>query len=231
MKVIGAGFPRTGTSSMQAALKTLGYPCYHMKEVPRERGHLDAWHEFMTGQAPMDWHALFRKFEATVDTPGCLYYKELMEAFPNAKVVLTVRDPDRWYRSFTTLYRTLNRFRPVARVIPKLGKFLRLADVMFAKMFGGSLDRDNCIRVFTEHNEAVQRYVPPERLLVFQVTEGWEPLCQFLGCAVPEGVSFPHLNEGDLTLKAGFQRVFVGPWAQGIALTAIGLALLAWWLF
>jgi hypothetical protein len=230
MKVIGAGFPRTGTMSMQAALKILGFPCYHMKEVPRERGHLDAWHKFITGQASMDWHALFRKFEATVDTPGCLYYKELMEAFPDAKVVLAVRDPDRWYESFTTLYRTLNSFRPAARVIPKLGKFVRFADVMLAQRFGDSLDRENCIRVFTEHNEAVQRNVPPERLLVFRVTEGWEPLCQFLGCAVPEGVPFPHLNEGDQTLKATARQIFVGPWARGIAITAVGVAVLAWWL-
>jgi hypothetical protein len=216
--------------TMQAALKTLGYPCYHMKEVPRERGHLDAWHQFMTGQAPMDWHALFRKFEATVDTPGCLYYKELMEAFPDAKVVLTVRDSDRWYESFTKLYRTLNSFRPAARVIPKLGKFVRFADMMLAQMFGDTLDRTNCIRVFTEHNAAVQRYVPPERLLVFRVTEGWEPLCQFLGCAVPKGIPFPHLNEGDLTIRATMRQVFVGPWAQRIALTAVGLGVLAWWL-
>ena len=116
MRVIGAGLPRTGTMTMQAALKTLGYPCYHMKEVPRERGHLDAWYQFVTGQAPMDWHTLFRNFEATVDTPGCLYYQELMEAFPDAKVVLTVREPDRWYASLMTLYRTFNTFRPVARV-------------------------------------------------------------------------------------------------------------------
>ena len=71
MKVIGAGFMRTGTMTMQAALERLGYPCYHM-EVPREPGHLDAWYQSVTGQAPMDWHTLFRKFEATVDTPGCL---------------------------------------------------------------------------------------------------------------------------------------------------------------
>ena len=78
----------------------------------------------------------------------------------------------------------------MARVIPKLGKFVRFGDVLLAKMLGGSLDRDNCIRVLPEHNEAVQRFVPPEPPLVFRVTEGWERLCQFLGCAVPEGIPF-----------------------------------------
>ena len=221
---------RTGTMTMQAALERLGYHCYHMKEVPREPGHLNAWYQFVTGQAPMDWHTLFRKFEATVDTPGCLYYKELLQAFPDAKVVLTVREPDRWYASFVTLYTTVNRFRPIARVIPKLGKFVRFADVLLAQMFGGALDRDHCMRVFTAHNDAVQRFVPPDRLLVFRVTEGWEPLCQFLGCAVPEGIPFPHLNEGDQTLKATIRQIFVGPWARRIVLTAVGFAVLAWWL-
>jgi hypothetical protein len=230
MKVIGAGISRTGTMTMQAALETLGYHCYHMKEVPREPGHLDAWYKFVTGQAPMDWHTLLRTFEATVDTPACWYYKELMQAFPDAKVILTVREPDRWYESFVTLRTTVNRFRPLSRLIPKMAKMVRFADVMQEKMFGGSLDRAHCIRVFNEHNEAVQRVVPKDRLLVFPVAEGWEPLCQFLGCPVPEGIAFPHLNEGDQTLKDVVRQLFIGPWVRRIALAAIGLAFLAWWL-
>ena len=126
MKVIGAGISRTGTMTMQAALQTLGYHCYHMKEVLKEPGHLDAWHQFVTGQAPMDWHTLFRKFEATTDTPACWYYQDLMEAFPDAKVILTVREPERWYESFVTLRTTVNRFRPVSRLIPKMAKSVPL---------------------------------------------------------------------------------------------------------
>lgn len=230
MKVIGAGIGRTGTLTMQAALETLGYHCYHMHEVPREPGHLDAWYKFVTGQAPMDWHTLFRKFEATVDAPACFYYEELLHAFPDAKVILTVRELDRWYESFVTLRTTVNRFRPVSRLIPKMAKMLRFVDAMLDKNFEGSLDRASCIRVFNEHNEAVQRVVPPDRLLVFRVTEGWEPLCKFLGCEVPEGVPFPHLNEGDQTLKSVIRQLFVGPWVRRLALMAIGLAFVAWWL-
>src|SRR5262249_4216448 len=128
MKIIGAGLMRTGTMTMQVALERLGYHCYHMREVPQEPGHLNAWHKLVTGQAPIDWHTLFHKFDATVDTPACLYYKELLEAFPDAKVVLTVRDPDRWYESLTTLHRSHNSARLVAWGIPKLGKFMRLVD-------------------------------------------------------------------------------------------------------
>jgi Sulfotransferase domain len=230
MKVIGAGISRTGTMTMQAALETLGYHCYHMKEVPREPGHLDAWYQFVSGQAPMDWHALFRTFEATVDTPACWYYQDLMETFPEAKVILTVREPERWYESFVRLRTTVNRFHPVSRLIPKMAKMYRLIDALQDKVFGGSLERPNCIRVFNEHNDAVQRIVPKDRLLVFRVADGWEPLCQFLGCAVPEGTPFPHLNEGDQTLKDVVRQLFIGPWVRRIALTAIGLAVLAWWL-
>jgi hypothetical protein len=230
MKVIGAGLMRTGTMSMQAALQTLGYPCYHMQEVPRERGHLDAWLKFVTAQAAMDWHGLFRRFEATVDMPGCLYYKELMQAFPDAKVVLTVREPGRWYASFVTLYRFVDCVRRLRRVVPRLGKMVRLADALLDRTFAGSLDRANCIRVFNEHNEAVRRSVPPDRLLVFRVTEGWGPLCAFLGHDVPEGAPFPHLNEGDRALAALARRVFIAPWVLRGLPAAAGLGLLAWWL-
>lgn len=230
MKVIGAGISRTGTMTMQAALETLGYHCYHMKEVPREPGHLDAWYQFVTEQAPMDWHTLFRKFEATVDTPACWYYQDLMEAFPEAKVILTVREPERWYASFVTLRTTVNHFRPVSRLIPKMAKMVRLADALFDKIFGGSLERANYIRVFNAHNEAVQRIVPKDRLLLFRIADGWGPLCTFLGCAVPEGIPFPHLNEGDQTLKDVVRQLFIGPWVRRLAFAAIGLAFLAWWL-
>jgi hypothetical protein len=230
MKVIEAGFMRTGTMSMRAALQTLGYPCYHMTAVPRERGHLDAWLEFVSGRAPMDWEALFRRFEAAVDMPACLYYQELMQEFPDAKVVLTVRDPDRWYASYLTLHDFVNRLRPLGAAIPKLGKMVRFTDVLREKTFGGALDCARCIRVFKEHNEAVRRSVPPDCLLVFRVTEGWGPLCEFLGHEIPEGLYFPHLNEGDRTLVSVVRRTFVGPWVLRGLVAATGVAFLAWWL-
>lgn len=230
MQVIGAGFMRTGTLSTKAALEILGYPCYHMKEILKNKGHIDVWHKLMADQVPIDWNVLFHEFEATVDTPICIYYKELMQTFPDAKVLLTLREQDRWYASLVTLHTTIDKLRPIARVIPKLGKMVRFVDIMFDKIFGGSLQRENCIRVFNEHNAEVQKFVPPERLLVFRVTDGWEPLCEFLGCDVPEATPFPHLNEGEQTIKSLILKYFVGPWVKLIALTAIGLAILIWWL-
>ena len=232
MQVIGAGLPRTGTLSMQAALNQLGYPCYHMQNVPREPGHLQAWDDVVTGRSPMDWRRLFERYEATVDAPGCFFYDDLIRTYPEAKVVLTVRDPERWYASLTTLMRTMDRLRPLRFVIPKLRRFLCFIDHLTAKFFEGARDRDTLIRLSKEHNAAVQQAVPAERLLVFQVKDGWGPLCAFLGCEVPD-TPFPHLNEGDATLKAGFRELFLAGPLRVLVLAAgvLGLGCVAWLLF
>ncbi len=232
MKVIGAGFGRTGTMSMQAALEILGYRCYHMKEVPEHAGHLQAWHELVAERAPMDWERLFRDFEATVDFPACIYYRELMQEFPEAKVVLNVREPDRWFDSFLTLQRTTDKFR-IFRFIPKARRFLNFVDLLVTKVFGDPRDRARCIEVFERHNREVQEHVPPDRLLVFRVQDGWEPLCKFLDREVPQGIAFPHLNEGKETLERLTRERLFGPWirAARIAAAAGAFALLAWWLF
>jgi hypothetical protein len=231
MQVIGAGFGRTGTMSMQAALELLGYRCYHMKEITEHPGHLKAWHDFVSGAAPMDWKTLFERYEATVDFPACIYYRELLREFPNAKVVLTVRDPERWFQSFLTLQQTTDRFR-VFRFVPRARRFLNFVDLLLGKVFDRPRDRDHCIQVFNRHNQEVQEQVPADRLLVFRVQEGWAPLCQFLGCEVPEGIPFPHLNEGKETLNALARERLFGPWLRKapFAVGAGALVVLLWWL-
>jgi hypothetical protein len=232
MQVIGAGFGRTGTMSMQAALEILGYRCYHMKEVTEHAGHLQAWHQFVAGSAGMDWRALFKDFQATVDFPACTYYRELLQEFPDAKVVLNVRDPDRWFDSFLTLQETTDRFR-VFRFIPRARRFLNFVDLLLPKVFVDPRDRARCIQVFEQHNREVQQHVPADRLLVFSVQDGWEPLCTFLGHAVPPEIPFPHLNEGKETLeRLAHERLF-GRWIRGAKIAAAvgALAMLLWWLF
>ena len=229
MKLIGAGFMRTGTLSTQAALQTLGYPCYHMKEVPQAKGHLDSWLGLVADHAPMYWKTLFQNYEATVDMPACIYYEQLMQEFPDAKVLLNVRDPDKWYDSFAALKGTMVQLRPISRFIPKLGKFVRFGDALLGSVFSGDASKENCIRVFNAHNEVVQQTVPKGRLLVFRVQYGWEPLCEFLGCEVPNE-PFPHLNEGTATIKELARRVLIGPWARRVAFAAagVGAAILCW---
>lgn len=231
MQVIGAGFGRTGTMSMQAALEILGYRCYHMKEVTEHPGHLQAWHELAAGRAPMDWQSLFKDFQATVDFPACIYYRELLQAFPDAKVVLTVRDPERWFDSFLTLQQTTDRFR-VFRFIPRARRFLAFVDVLLPMVFTDPRDRARCLEVFERHNREVQEHVPKDRLLVFRVQEGWQPLCDFLGHEPPAGIPFPHLNEGKETLEALARERLFGPWFRTgrIALALAALVALLWWL-
>jgi hypothetical protein len=231
MQVIGAGFGRTGTMSMQAALELLGYRCYHMKEVTEHEGHLDAWHSLVDERSPMNWRWLFRDFQATVDFPACAYYRELMAEFPDAKVVLTVRDSDRWFDSFETLQNTTDSFR-IFRFIPRARRFLAFVDTLLPKVFGDPRDRVRSIEVFERHNLEVQNYVPAERLLVFRVQDRWEPLCKFLGREVPAGVPFPHLNEGKDTLKQLARERLFGNWIRigKVALAAGLLLALTWWL-
>lgn len=229
MQVIGAGFGRTGTMSLQAALEMLGYHCYHMKEITKDPSHLPAWHAFVSGAAPMDWKALFKDYEATVDFPASVYYRDLLHEFPDAKVVLTVRDPERWFQSFLTLQQTTDRFR-VFRFVPRVRRFLNFVDLLLGRIFDCPRDHDNCINVFNRHNQEVQEHVPADRLLVFQVQEGWGPLCKFLDREMPAGIPFPHLNEGKAALEKLAREHLYGPWLRkaSFLLAAGALVALAW---
>jgi sulfotransferase family protein len=206
MKLIGAGFGRTGTSSLQAALQDLGLnPCYHMREVMQRPEHLALWTEAAEGR-PVDWKRLFQGYEATVDWPAAAFYKELMEAFPDAKVLLSVRDPEKWYESArNTIYGVMQSFpmSVLRRVVPPLRRMRRMIDgIIWDGTFQGRFeDKQYAIDVFNRHNEEVKKYVPADRLLVYDVKQGWEPLCRFLGVEVPRDKPFPRLND-----TADFQK-------------------------
>lgn len=212
LDVIGAGFGRTGTLSLKLALEQLGFnPCYHMSEVAAPRpgyndGHLNAWHDFaVTGKA-MDWRWLLKGYRACVDFPTCIYYRELMEVFPRARVVLTTRDPDRWFKSWATLWSAVDVVNDSARVIHAQKFFPFVEALLRKKRFGGEIERQSSIAAFNAHIEQVKSAVPAERLLVFNVEQGWRPLCKFLAVGIPDG-PFPHANEGDGMLdklKLGF---------------------------
>ncbi len=207
MELIGAGFPRTGTLSTQAALIRLGLPCYHMVEVVRHEAHTDAWHAFLVRGQPMDWPRLFADYEATVDAPAAFFYREIMAAFPDAKVLLNLRDPEKWFDSFTMLMGVMAEFGAHRASIPRLDRWIAAGEAMMTRVFGEAPDRGAVIRVFEEHNRRVQEEVPADRLLVFRVQDGWEPLCAFLGREVPPE-PFPHLNEGPDTVRAGIREIF-----------------------
>ena len=227
VKVIGAGFGRTGTSSLKAALEELGFGrCYHMSECFKHTSHPRLWEDAVAGR-PVDWDGIFHGYQATVDWPGCSFYKELMEVYPDAQVLLSVRDPERWYRSmFETIYRVpqsliLSLLKPI---FPHLRALYRMINALvWGGTFGGRFeDRERAIAIFERHNEEVKKHVPSERLLVYDVAQGWEPLCHFLGVRVPNDKPFPHLNDA-----AQIQRVLRwGPWGVFVLLAGL-IALLS----
>ena len=206
MEVIGAGFGRTGTMSMKVALEELGFgPCYHMSEVFTHPEHIELWRAAAQGK-PVDWEQIFGGYRATVDWPACTFYNELMERNPDAKVILTVRDPQRWYDSaYNTIYRITGAasssliFYLASLVMPgaKRMKHARrmIDELIWERDFEGKFeDQEHAIETFERHNEEVKQRVPPERLLVYEVKEGWGPLCEFLGVEAPDR-PFPHLND------------------------------------
>ena len=190
LEVIGAGFGRTGTMSLKVALEELGFgPCYHMIEVFEHPEHVSLWEAAIRGE-PLDWEKIFGSYQAAVDWPTAAFYNELMKVYPHAKVLLTIRDPEKWYESTkNTLYPTefASEPSPIMRMAAKL---------LWEQTFDGNFeDRRYAIEVFKRHNEEVKKHVPPERLLVYEVKEGWKPLCEFLGVEIPEEKPFPHLND------------------------------------
>ena len=198
LKIIGAGFGRTGTTSLKAALEQLGFAkCHHMTEVllnpSQAHGFLDAWRG-----NPVDWDRLFDGYQATTAWPACTYYQQLIDHYPDAKVILSVRDPERWYASaYETIYPAHAVVPPwVGKLFPKLGVFRKMIleqvwDGTFESRFA---DKELAIGKFNAHNQQVIDSVPAEKLLVFEVKQGWEPLCQFLGVPAPD-TPFPHLND------------------------------------
>jgi hypothetical protein len=209
MRVIGAGFGRTGTTSLKAALEELGFgPSYTLSEVFRNPEHVRVW-EAASGPAggEVDWEGFLAGYGVAVDWPACSFYEELMEAFPEAPVILTVRDPEPWYESTRSTIHGLRRltrgpllvraaFALAGLFAPGVTGAVRLADhLVWEDTFDGRFeDQAHAIEVFEGHNDTVRRRVPPERLLVFDVREGWAPLCDFFGVVVPDE-SFPRLNE------------------------------------
>ena len=208
LKVIGAGFGRTGTLSVKVALEELGFgPCYHMSEVFSHPDDAKQW-EALTKGEPVDWGHLLAGYQAIVDWPGCAFYEDLMQTYPDALVLLTVRDPENWYASASsTIFEVSRRISGARRTFPlslvarilfrgqlRVGRMINA--LIWQETFGGNFeDKDHAIAIFNQHIENVKQRVPPDRLLVYNVKEGWEPLCAFLGVDVPRDTPFPHLND------------------------------------
>ncbi|MES2144027.1 MAG: sulfotransferase family protein [Pseudomonadota bacterium] len=206
LDVIGSGFGRTGTKSLKAALERLGYgKCHHMHEIVENPGQVAYWQRLAAGES-VDWNAVFAGYRSQVDWPGAHVWRELSIAFPDAKVVHTVRPEEKWWASFDkTIGKLMARYEGLP--LPPHIRDILVAwnDLVGQGTFGGVLDnKDNGLAAFRRRTEDVRAALPADRLLVFDVSEGWEPLCAFLGVKVPDA-AFPHHN-----LRADFWEVLGG---------------------
>jgi hypothetical protein len=190
LKVVGSGLGRTGTKSLQTALNMLGFgPCHHMVEVFQHPQSAPLWIEAGAGRA--DWDAIFSGYCSVVDYPGAAYWREIAAWSPNAKVLHTIRDPDKWFDSTqATIFapdgppaRAMNSDDPISA-------FFRSFSAPFRDHMH---DRAFMTEYFRRHTDEVKAAIPADRLLIYEISQGWAPLCAFLDVAVPEA-AFPSEN-------------------------------------
>ncbi|MEW9921252.1 sulfotransferase family protein [Marimonas sp. MJW-29] len=190
LDVIGAGFGRTGTDSLREALNILGLgPCHHMHEIRDNPEKAQPWHDYFCGGAPLDLDLLFEGYRSQVDWPGAHLWRESAERYPEAKIILSIRDPEDWWASYS---KTIKVFRETEMPpeAPHMRQIQEFVDVFLGDRFA---TKDRAIADFEEHIAAVKSAIPADRLLTYELGSGWEPLCAFLEVPVPEK-PYPHTN-------------------------------------
>jgi len=205
MKVIGAGLPRTGTLTQKMSLELLGLgPCYHMVNVLSDLDQAALWSRALHGESV--WDEVFADSQSTVDWPGGYFYEELADYYPEAKVLLSVRDPQRWAESMHETVWAVRKGDSLTRLLSDArgyvdadwAAFLGMIDELLWEGKGTFATSGETLQQMMDtakaHNDRVKSVIPPERLLTWDVTEGWEPLCEFLELPVPE-VELPHIND------------------------------------
>jgi len=212
MKLIGAGLPRTATLTQKVALDMLGVgPCYHMQQVLGDLERLDHWMRALDGD--VDWDVVFDGFNSVVDWPGSFFYRELHEAYPEAKILLSVRPGEAWVRSMRatilpflygdSLMYDLSSAR--ARVEPRWREFNETMHRMWtlSGLFpdGPGTDDATIARAMERYNAQVQDDI--DDVLVWSPEDGWEPLCELLEVPVPD-VPLPRVNDSQ-----GFETAMI----------------------
>lgn len=200
IEVIGAGYGRTGTASLKLALERLGFgPCHHMAEVLPNPERVAIWERIGKGKDGPDeplWDRAFEGYRSTVDWPACTHWRALMANYPRAKVVLSNRDPGKWFESVNATI-----LNPQGVEVMRASPMGEMLERNIWRLFSGRLaDREHMMACFERHNEEVVRGVPRDRLLVFDAKDGWEPLCAFLGADVPRE-PFPHVNTKEVMVE------------------------------
>ncbi|KAI8377843.1 uncharacterized protein BYT42DRAFT_571906 [Radiomyces spectabilis] len=200
LKIIGAGYGRTATCSLRTALEKLGYRTHHGRYLvlgPTE--HIDIWtRAYQDPNHEDEWEEIYKDWDAAIDWPSMTFYKELIQKYPDAKVILTVRSAESWYNSMCkTIFKDIFHVKKdeVPHHIWRVSELCRM--IMFD---GDEADLENpertkakFMKIFDDHVAEVKRIVPPERLLIMQLGEGWEKLCPFLRVDIPNE-PYPNSN-------------------------------------
>jgi hypothetical protein len=197
LQVIGSGFGRTGTMSTKLALEQLGFgPCHHMIEVIQNPAQPAHWKAIGAGEK-VDWREVFKGYNSQVDWPGAAVWRVTSLAFPDAKVLHNERPEDEWWNSFSV---TISKFfdrAPKMTLPPHIADIFNTMSGWFLKdTFADHTDRTTAIAAYRRNNERVRDTIPAERLLVFNVAEGWGPLCRFLEKPEP-ATPFPRSHPRD----------------------------------
>jgi len=194
LKVIGTGFGRTGTNSLKLALEQLGFgPCHHMYEIRDHREQLPFWQAAAAGDLP-DWDEVFVNYNACIDWPSARFWREITSYYPDAKVLHSIRPEESWLNSFYKTIYPVMRDHKDREPGPSRDRVEMAHEIVLEQVFDGRAeDRDYALNVYRAHNQAVVSTISPDRLLVYDVSQGWEPLCSFLGVPVSD-TPLPHVN-------------------------------------
>lgn len=194
LKLIGSGYGRTGTMTMKDALGVLGYgPTHHMVEFLEHPELLAKWKTVFAG-GDVDWEDVFAGYGSQVDWPGASVWQQTLAAFPDAKVIHTERPEEDWWKSFNgTIGKFFDRMDGLPIPPHMVEIFSTMKNGFLTKTFTDFRDKSSAIAAFRANNAKVRELVPADRLLVFDVAEGWAPLCAFLEVSVPD-TPFPHHN-------------------------------------
>ncbi|EQL01441.1 hypothetical protein OCS_02843 [Ophiocordyceps sinensis CO18] len=242
MEILVLGMPRTGSISIRHALRELGYTCFHGAILEESPEKFAFWEEAIRakyygegqpfGRRELD--KLLGGFNVAINYPGTMFAEEMIRAYPNAKVILTTRDVDKWQESLkrsvdaSITWRSFDWIAPFDPIWGPWWRFHKL-EHRIRPLIAPRGER----RAFLDHYETMKKLVPKERLLEYRVGEGWERLCEFLGKDVPVG-PFPHVNKTGQFLDGRRMRWWHAFWCMIARLSpAVGMALAgmatAWW--
>lgn len=195
LQIIGAGLGRTGTHSLAIALEKLGFgPCYHLLEIDKNAGHLQLWNEALKGK-PINWSSLFQAYNSVVEWPAVSFLPQLLKTYPDAKFILTQRDAEAWYESaHVTIFEGLELSQHNPDPSKRASADFKRRLILEGTFSGKYRDKAHTIAIYKQHIRDVIALIPAEQLLHFDVKEGWQPLCDFLGASVPDE-PFPIRNQ------------------------------------